>query len=339
MAVCLVRSECIPKGQKPCLYRFPDASYTLLQKIADPHPHEEAKAVPHHGTAFFRVSSQPSGPGLKSDDVEDAQHQATELRPDATRSIFVSPSGSDAGDGSAQHPLRSLRAAQTAARSAAAAGAQAQVLLTAGAHRLESQPAVLLEAADSGRPGSSTVYSGQPGAAALVSGGRQLSQWERAGSPWPGASASAPIWRADVSALRNTTAWPFHTLRVGHESWPMARWPRASSQRPWAFLGNWSCDAIGVHPCNKAPLKASAGTGRIEDSFPVSLGLQPSDLPPGWPASLDGANIRLFGSFERDVISQLIPIPSGAWNLSDRARPIVDTECFGCAHSLCVDDP
>ena len=61
-----------------------------------------------------------SGPGLKSDDVEDAQHQATELRPDATRSIFVSPSGSDAGDGSAQHPLRSLRAAQTAARSAAA---------------------------------------------------------------------------------------------------------------------------------------------------------------------------------------------------------------------------
>ena len=42
MAVCLVRSECIPKGQKPCLYRFPDASYTLLQKIADRHPQGEA---------------------------------------------------------------------------------------------------------------------------------------------------------------------------------------------------------------------------------------------------------------------------------------------------------
>ena len=196
MAVCSVRSECIPKGQKPCLYRYPDASYTLLQKIADPQPHEEAN---------IRVSSGVTG--LKSDDVEDAQHQATrtELRPDATRSIFVSPSGSDAGDGSAQHPLRSLRAAQTAARSAAAAGTQARVLLTAGVHRLESQPALLLEAADSGRPGSSTVYSGQPGAAALVSGGRQLSQWERAGSPWPGAPASAPIWRADAVSYTHLT--------------------------------------------------------------------------------------------------------------------------------------
>jgi len=236
MAVCSVRSECIPKGQKPCLYRFPDASYTLLQKIADPQPHEEAKAVPHH--ALFRVSSGVTG--LKSDDVEDAQHQATrtELRLDATRSIFVSPSGSDAGDGSAQHPLRSLRAAQTAARSAAAAGAQARVLLTAGVHRLESQPALLLEAADSGRPGSSTVYSGQPGAAALVSGGRQLSQWERAGSPWPGAPASAPIWRADVSALRNTTAWPFHTLRVGtsHGRWLAGRAPAVSGRgRSWGI--------------------------------------------------------------------------------------------------------
>ena len=120
MAVCLVRSECIPKGQKPCLYRYPDASYTLLQKIADPHPHEEAKAPrddAHDSSGTAKSADQASvqdTSSLKSDDVEDAQHQATELRPDATRSIFVSPSGSDAGDGSAPNPLRSLWAAQTA---------------------------------------------------------------------------------------------------------------------------------------------------------------------------------------------------------------------------------
>jgi hypothetical protein len=285
-----------------------------------------------------------SGMPRKTDDGEAGLGMTTE---DGTvsslGSIFVSPSGSDStGDGSEHAPFLSLHRAQQAVRTAKQQhGRATPVLLERGVHRLATQRDVVFTEDDSGSremdalwassPAPAVASSGDNPTSALLSGGLPVSGWE----PAPGDGGG--VWRANVSALVGTANWPFRTLRVGNELWSPSRWPLANSSRPWFFLQNWSCDKT-FHPCNAAGdvrpgrLRAGLGTssGRLESSIPAKLGIARTDLPAlSVGNGLASANINLFGTFERDVLSQVLPIRQSRWNCSDSLHPTLAIDCYG----------
>ena len=107
----------------------------------------------------------------------------------AAGSFFVSPSGSDAGTGSADNPFATIQRAVAATR-ALPPGARRAVELLAGTHFLNGS-AVQLGAADSGLAVSSS-------AGAFVSGGTPLAglAWSRA----PPEGGRGRAWRATLGA-------------------------------------------------------------------------------------------------------------------------------------------
>lgn len=88
--------------------------------------------------------------------------------------IVVSPTGNDHNPGTADEPLKTLTAAQTKARTAAASGA-VTVELQDGTYTLK-QP-LSFTAADSGTKAAPTVWEAAPGAAPIVSGGKSVTGW------------------------------------------------------------------------------------------------------------------------------------------------------------------
>ena len=253
--------------------------------------------------------------------------------------IFVSPSGNDnVNDGSVVSPFLTLHRAQQAARLAKQRlGLSPLVVLEQGTHRLHTQPPVVLTAEDGGTAQTEALWvSSRPNAshgngagAARVSGGVPLSHWEQA----PGDDR---LWRTNASALANSTSWPFRTLRVGDRLWPSTRWPLDSAD--WLFLADWSCDPQ-FHPCS-APINdemVRLHTERLESTIPASLGIDPRDLSA--VRDFASADLHLFGGFERDVFSQVLPLrrsPS-PWNVSNPSRPTLAIECYGCRlQSVCL---
>lgn len=103
-----------------------------------------------------------------------AQHGGRQASPATAKTagphIYVSPAGNDSSDGSKERPLRTLAAAQLAARSLGAAGAT--VFLRGGTYRLEHTLRFTSE--DSGRPGSPAVYAACPGEEAVLTGATRL---------------------------------------------------------------------------------------------------------------------------------------------------------------------
>ncbi|MBJ7522099.1 MAG: right-handed parallel beta-helix repeat-containing protein [Solirubrobacteraceae bacterium] len=88
--------------------------------------------------------------------------------------IWVSPRGSDDGDGTRDRPFRSLQRAQRDAR-AAAASAPVRVMLLGGTYRLRRP--LVLDHRDSGSAGREVAYRAAPGARPVLSGGLRLSGW------------------------------------------------------------------------------------------------------------------------------------------------------------------
>jgi hypothetical protein len=259
--------------------------------------------------------------------------------------IYVSPAGSDANDGSEARPFLTLRRAQQAARTSAP---RLPVVLQRGTHRLALQPALSFTAEDGGTPHNEAVWraelpgpnSGDSSASTRLSGGLRQSSWEPAPVPFGAGNRDDGVWRANVSTLVASANWPFRTLRVGDSLWPSARWPLLnasnSPEDDWLFLANWSCDKE-FHPCPGRQLGARVGTGRLESTIPAMLGIIPGDLPlPVDPAAdFASADLNLFGTFERDVLSQVLPLPirgsesTSAWNLSDPSKPTLAMQCYG----------
>ena len=242
-------------------------------------------------------------------------------------SIFVSPLGSDANDGSETSPFLTLHRAQQAARTARQRlGRTPAVILEQGTHRVSSQPALIFTAADSGAAQSEALWlSTQPNASARVSGGVRLIDWEKA----PGNDG---VWRANASALADSAGWPFRTLRVGERLWSPTRWPLASAPHPWLFLSNWSCDPL-FHPTWCASQRnheeSRLRTGRLEHTIPATLGIDPLDA--STLRNFTSADITLFGGFERDTLSQILPLRQSPspWNFSNPAQPTLAVDCYG----------
>src|ERR1700678_994496 len=96
--------------------------------------------------------------------------------------VYVSPQGSDAGDGSKMHPVQSLDHARELARS----GGSRQILLGDGVYRLTTP--LTLSPVDSGES-----FAGMPGAQPVVGGGVAVTGWKLV-------DAKRNLWRAPVPA-------------------------------------------------------------------------------------------------------------------------------------------
>lgn len=226
----------------------------------------------------------------------------------------MSPQGSDSNIGSRKAPFRTLNRAQMAVRLVGAANAS--VLLLDGIHRLSAP--LLLDQRDSGAPGQPMRYEAVPGADAVIAGDVPLTDWGRI--DWPGVTSGA-VYAADVSSFRGTPSWPIRQLRVDGNFWPNARWPikplGAAYNESWLFLTDWS-----------RRVEDAATLKRVESAFPALLGISPNDLPPGNASeALDGAYVDLFGTFERDVGNQLLPVLQ--LDQSNASMPAMLVRCYG----------
>ncbi len=104
--------------------------------------------------------------------------------------IYVSPTGSDSGSGTADQPLKTLTEAQKRAREAAAAGdGDVAVNLLDGTFRLDNP--LRFNANDSGRNGHTVTWQAAEGAEPVVSGSRAVTGWTLD-------DAATGVYRADV---------------------------------------------------------------------------------------------------------------------------------------------
>ncbi|MFK8905769.1 fibronectin type III domain-containing protein [Streptomyces sp. YS-3] len=122
-----------------------------------------------------------------------------------TAEVHVSPSGRDAADGTAAHPVRTLTRARDLAREKAAHYGSAHysgditVRLAAGTYRTAGP--LVLDGRDSGPAGHRIVWQGAGAGSTLISGGRRVEGW-RPVSGRPGLwSAPAPQELTDTRQL------------------------------------------------------------------------------------------------------------------------------------------
>jgi hypothetical protein len=168
--------------------------------------------------------------------------------------LFVDAArGSDAADGSSEHPLRNIQTAIERGRGTAAAR---RVVVRTGTHYL---PAPLqLTAAD-----SNLTLAGE-GNATWISGGVPLGAlaWEK--------EKAARVWSADIGALGLDA---LATLRVDGRRLSPARWPNADPEREFWPVGymtskpaDWMPPAIPAKP-NPATVVNVTSPNRDWDAY------------------------------------------------------------------------
>ncbi|HWY77617.1 MAG TPA: fibronectin type III domain-containing protein, partial [Verrucomicrobiae bacterium] len=133
----------------------------------------------------------------------------------ASSDIYVSPDGDNTHAGTKENPIRTLQHARDLARSR---GRVMQSNLTihvgAGTYRI-SEPLVL-EPEDSGAGGHNLVFTAEPGARPVISGGVQVTGWKLS-------DAARNLWEAPApAALKNTRQLYVDGIRK----------PRASGRAP-----------------------------------------------------------------------------------------------------------
>lgn len=113
-----------------------------------------------------------------------------------TKTIYVSPSGSDRNSGTQSHPLKTLVRAQKIARSTLQKGSGGvTVNLESGTYRLAHT--LTFNSTDSGHPGHLATWAAAPGATPVISGALRITHWKLADS-------KKQIWQASVPKSLNT---------------------------------------------------------------------------------------------------------------------------------------
>ena len=93
--------------------------------------------------------------------------------PTAAATVYVAPTGSDQGPGTAEQPFQTLSRAQAAIRSSKLRGQQPlTVVLQQGTYALPDT--LVFTAADSGTAAAPVTWAAAPGAQVVISGGSQL---------------------------------------------------------------------------------------------------------------------------------------------------------------------
>ena len=179
--------------------------------------------------------------------------------------IYVSPSGDDAGDGSAARPFRTAQAAQKALRAKIRAGLPADgVAVVFRGGRYPVRETLALTAEDSGRPGRPVVWMAEPGEKMSFDGGVEIRDWRPVTDPAvlariPG--PSRPFVRvADVRAAgaknfrepgprgfeanMENEATPVCDFYMDDIRQDLSMWPKKGWQR--LPESNWSNDTVRV---------------------------------------------------------------------------------------------
>jgi parallel beta helix pectate lyase-like protein len=135
----------------------------------------------HQNLARHRITGvRRLAQGLSAHDPA-AHRTALPTIPEAAVVLHVAPDGSDAGDGSTEHPFRSLEAARNAARSwkrghgSSVPKGSVQIIVHGGAYRVERT--LELTAEDSGTAASPVVYMAAPGQQPIFDGGVRIASW------------------------------------------------------------------------------------------------------------------------------------------------------------------
>ena len=225
---------------------------------------------------------------------------------------FVAPNGSDvSGDGTLGLPFATLARARDALRQARTAGGPggAALYLRGGVYSAACALAggpLQLTAADSGTPGAPTVISAYNGEAATVSAGVEVGGW--AAAAWPGAPAGA-VWAAPLppGAGRNGTllAARLQTAADGPLLVKSARWPPPpppgdyGSPSSWAFTQGWT----------SAPGGGSSDPNAL---WPWDVGVSAAAFANASSGAATDVWLELFGTTERDVLSQLVRVTAAA---------------------------
>jgi len=192
--------------------------------------------------------------------------------------LFVSPDGNDAWSGKLEQPnaartdgpLASLIGARNAIRTIKASGPLRQpirVHVRSGQYAI-SEP-VVFEPEDSGTEQCPITYAGDPGTRPTISGGREVTGWEKQGDRW-------------MTHLPNVAAgtWTFAALWVNGERRTRARMPNQGY----------------FYAAGKAPPLVDAETGQASSSAHVAFRYRPGDIRPF--ANLDEAVVVVYQSWE-----------------------------------------
>lgn len=135
--------------------------------------------------------------------------------------VYVSPTGRDAGSGSAAHPFKTLDHARDYVRDVKQkAKGDIHVRLMSGTYRLSRTFA--LTARDSGRDGHRIVYEAAPGAHPVISGGERITGWVPA-------DGAGRVYKAKVGDIDTRQLYVDGELETRARS---GKNPPASARRP-----------------------------------------------------------------------------------------------------------
>lgn len=166
--------------------------------------------------------------------------------------FYVSPQGEDANDGSESAPFATLQRAQQAVRALVRKGLEQSVCvyLEGGVYALRTP--LRFGPEDSGTESCAIYWRARPGARALISGGRALTNWQSAGpSKWSG---ELPEVRAG--------GWWFRQVFADGERLARARHPNGDGafvrvKELDAEIKNFTLDAPipgGINPSHRAEM-------------------------------------------------------------------------------------
>lgn len=135
----------------------------------------------------------------------------------ATKSFYVSPSGSDASTGTLEAPFATIARAQATLREEIAGGLtqNIEVVLREGTYAL-TEP-LAFAAGDAGTEAFSVTYRAREGEHVSLSGGRAIAGWKE---------GKNNQWTVDIPEAAGG-AWPFRQLFRDGEGLPRGRFPNA----------------------------------------------------------------------------------------------------------------
>ena len=177
--------------------------------------------------------------------------------------FHVSPTGSDAGTGTAESPFATLDHARLAAREwkAAHAGEPGAIVLHGGEYHM-TQP-VVFTPEDSGIAGKPLVISAAPGEKPVLTSATPITGWKLAeASPAIAKEAQGKVWVAEVP--KN---WLFHYLFANGEELALARQQKTDNWHAWptfAKIGRVGPGGQELTVRNPADLAGLPSNGDVE---------------------------------------------------------------------------
>ena len=205
----------------------------------------------HRNTARRRVEeTERLQKGLPARDPASYREQLPKL-PEPARVFYVTPAGSDSGDGSPTRPFRTLERARDAIRSLKRSNSGrlpaggAKVVIAGGEYPWERT--LRLTSQDSGTAAAPVVYQVEPGETAIFCGGVEINTWrpisDRKLRDKLDPGARDLVLEADLKALGVEDLGDATALRrcpelfVDGKPQTLARWPNKGFTKTGAILG------------------------------------------------------------------------------------------------------